>query len=75
MSLGYDLSRYDPSRVRLGDQPQKQGTNLESRFSGTSCCWYDFAWVRVVQLSYYIWFGKTITRSIYSTFLKFPSQP
>ena len=29
----------------------KQDTSRESRYSGTSCRGYDFAWVRVIQLS------------------------
>ena len=40
----------DPSRVRLGKHPRREGTRRESRISGTSCRGYEFAGVRLVQL-------------------------
>ena len=59
---------YDPSRVRLGKHPRREGTRRESRISGTSCRGYQFAGVQLVQLPQkstdFLLSFKTVARKI-----------
>ena len=60
MEIGYEFQGttcrgYDPSRVRLGKHPRREGTRRESRISGTCCRGYEFAGVRLVQLPLHLY--------------------
>ena len=61
--IGYEFQGttcrgYDPSRVRLGKHSRREGTRRKSRILGMCCSGYDFAGVRLVQLTPVTWSPK-----------------